>query len=146
MRVFLDTNVLASAAGTRGLCLDVLLEVFTSHELVLSEYVLEELQRALTGKFGVASAIADDFLQLLRQDAVLVTEGQAPAVELKDKSDVPVLAAAVNGKTDVLVTGDAERQDLGQIGSLQILSPRDFWEKLRTQQPSEASDKEESPP
>ena len=31
MKVFLDTNVLASAAATRGLCADVLREVFASH-------------------------------------------------------------------------------------------------------------------
>jgi putative PIN family toxin of toxin-antitoxin system len=145
MRVFLDTNVLASAAGTRGLCLDVLLEVFASHQLVLSEYVLEELQRALTGKFKVPLEVADDFVRLLRQDGVIVKEGEAPSVELMDKTDVPVLAAAINGKADVIVTGDGELQDLGQVGDVQILSPRGFWERLRTQQPPEAADSEESP-
>ena len=146
MRVFLDTNVLASAAGTRGLCLDVLLEVFASHELVLSEYILEELQRTLTVKFGVPLETADDFLRLLRQDGVIVKEGEAPAVELMDKTDVPILAAVINGKADVLVTGDGELQDLSQVGGVQILSPRGFWERLRTQQPPEAVDSEESPP
>lgn len=134
MRLFLDTNVLASAAGTRGLCLDVLLEVFASHELVLSEYILEELQRALTGKFGVPLETAADFLRLLRQEGDIVKEGEAPSVELTDKTDVPVLAAAINGKADVLVTGDGELQDLGQVGGVQILSPRAFWERLRTRQ------------
>ena len=45
MRVFLDTNVLASAAATRGLCADVLREVLTSHELLTSAQVLSELKR-----------------------------------------------------------------------------------------------------
>ncbi len=40
MKVFLDTNVLASAAVTRGLCSDVLREVFASHDLFISEQVL----------------------------------------------------------------------------------------------------------
>jgi len=138
VRVFLDTNVLASAAGTRGLCLDVLLEVFASHELLLSEYVLEELQRSLTGKFGVPSETAEEFLLLLRQDAVVITEGEAPPVDIKDKTDMPVLAAATNGKADVLVTGNGELQRLRQVGSLEIVSPRGFWERLRTQQREEA--------
>jgi putative PIN family toxin of toxin-antitoxin system len=140
MRVFLDTNVLASAVGTRGLCLDVLLEVFASHELVLSEHVLEELLRALTAKFGVPSETTEEFLRLIRQNAVVAKEGEAPPVNLEDKTDVPVLSAAIQGKADVLVTGDRELQYLDRVGGLQILSPRGFWERLRTQEPPERSE------
>ena len=50
---FLDTNVLASAAATRGLCADVLREVLTSHELVTSAQVLNEFERVLRTKFGI---------------------------------------------------------------------------------------------
>jgi putative PIN family toxin of toxin-antitoxin system len=133
MRVFLDLNVLASAVGTRGLCFDVLLEVFASHELVVSEYVLEEVRLALTGKFGVPHEIAEELLRLLREDSVVAEEGDPPSLCLRDKTDIPVLAAALNGRAEVLVTGDGEIQSLAQVGELQILSPRGFWEKLRTQ-------------
>ena len=44
MRVFLDTNVLAGAIGTRGLCADVLREIFASHDLLISEHVIGELR------------------------------------------------------------------------------------------------------
>ena len=50
---FLDTNVLASAAATRGLCADVLREVLTSYELVTFAQVLNELERVLRTKFGI---------------------------------------------------------------------------------------------
>jgi predicted nucleic acid-binding protein len=39
--------------------------------------------------------------------------------------------------TNVLVTGDRELQRLSQVGRLQIVSPRGFWERLRMQQPTE---------
>jgi hypothetical protein len=35
MKVMLDTNVLASAVATRGLCADVLRAVLAEHELVI---------------------------------------------------------------------------------------------------------------
>ncbi len=71
MKVFLDTNVLASAAATRGLCADVLRQVFASHQLSISEQVLNELTRVLRFKFGVGQDLVDDFIWLLQQDTVL---------------------------------------------------------------------------
>jgi len=47
MRIFLDTNVLASAVATRGLCADVLREVLTRHDLIISNALLKELKLVL---------------------------------------------------------------------------------------------------
>jgi putative PIN family toxin of toxin-antitoxin system len=131
MRVFLDTNVLASAAATRGLCADVLRAVFAFHELIISDYVIEELKLVLGNKFGVPHNIIAEYIWLLHQDSVVIREADPPAVRLKDESDISILGAAIEAKADVLVTGDLELQGLGQIGGLHILSPRGFWEKLR---------------
>ena len=133
MKVFLDTNVLASAAATRGLCADVLREVLTSHELLTSEQVLSELERVLRTKFDVPRDLIDDFIWLMRQDTVLAEPGPLPNIEIDDKDDVPILSAAISAAADVFVTGDKEILDLGQIGSFTILSPRQFWEKLKGQ-------------
>jgi predicted nucleic acid-binding protein len=92
--VFLDTNVLVSAAATRGLCGDVLREVFASHELIVSESVLEEVQWALTLKLGVPRDTAEEYLWLLRQESVVVREEDAPAARLRDRTDIPVVGAA----------------------------------------------------
>ena len=133
MRVFLDTNVLASAAATRGLCADVLREVLTSHELLTSAQVLGELKRVLETKFGVAQDLIHDFISLMRQDTVLAEPGQLPTVEIQDPDDLPILSAAISVGADVFVTGDKEILDIGRIEKLAILSPRQFWEKLKAQ-------------
>jgi len=133
VRVFLDTNVLASAAATRGLCADVLREVLTSHELLTSPQVLSELERVLRTKFGVAQDLIDDFISLMRQDTVLAQPGQLPTAKIRDQDDVPVLSAAISAGADVFVTGDKEILDIGQVENLAILSPRQFWDKLRAQ-------------
>jgi len=134
MRVFLDTNVLASAAATRGLCGDVLREVFASHDLFVSEQVLNELKRVLKFKFGLAQDLIDDFLWLLHQDTVLAQPAALPRVKLQDKDDLTILGAAIAAGAEVLITGDRELLDLGHIEDLDILSPRQFWEKLKAQQ------------
>ena len=134
MKVFLDTNVLASAAATRGLCADVLRQVFASHQLFISEQVLNELNSVLRSKFSVGQDLIDDFIWLLQQDTVLTQPGKLPRVELQDRDDLPILAEAIAAGAEVLVTGDKELLDLGHIEDLEILSPRQFWEKLKTQQ------------
>lgn len=133
MRVFLDTNVLASAAATRGLCADVLREALASHELLTSAQVLSELERVSGTQFGVAQELIDDFLALMRQDTVLARPGQLPTVEIRDQDDLPILSAAISAGAAVFVTGDRELLDIGRIGILTILSPRQFWEKLKAQ-------------
>ena len=134
MKVFLDTNVIASAAATRGLCSDVLREVFASHELFISEQVLNELGRVLKLKFGVSQNLIDDFIWLLQQDSALAQPSQLPSIELLDKEDLTILGAAIAAGAEVLVTGDKELLDLGRVENLEILSPRQFWEKLKAQQ------------
>ena len=131
MKVFLDTNVLASAAATRGLCADVLREVIASHDLIISEYVLTELKRVLRSKFGVGMDLIDEFIWLLHQDTVLSQPAALPIIDLQDKDDLPILGAAIAAGADVLVTGDKELLELGHIEDLEIVSPRQFWEKLK---------------
>jgi putative PIN family toxin of toxin-antitoxin system len=134
VKVFLDTNVLASAAATRGLCADVLREVFARHELLISSQVLSELSRVLKSKFAMTGELIDDFLWLLQQDTIQVEPISPPKVELQDKDDLAILGAAIEGGAEVLVTGDKEVLALGRVESLEILSPRQFWEKLKTEQ------------
>ena len=134
MKIFLDTNVLASAAATRGLCADVLREVFASHDLFISEQVLNELRRVLRLKFGVGQDLIDDFIQLLQQDSVFAQPSRVPKIKLQDTEDLTLLAAAITAGAEVLITGDKELLDLGRVENLETLSPRQFWEKLKAQE------------
>ena len=131
MKVFLDTNVLASAAATRGLCADVLREVLTSHELIISEALLNELKRVLHKKFNVPAPLIDEFLNMLQQDTVLVKYAEMPKVVIKDKDDLIILASALSADSQLLVTGDKELLSLGRIENMEIVSPRGFWERLK---------------
>jgi putative PIN family toxin of toxin-antitoxin system len=132
VKVFLDTNVLASAVATRGLCADVLREVLSSHELVICDVLLNELKQVLQHKFNIPPAFILEFITLLRQDTILANPVNLPDVKLKDKNDKLILASAFSGKADLLVTGDKELLALGRFKELEIVSPRIFWEKLKT--------------
>ena len=133
MRVFLDTNVLVSAVATRGLCADVFREVLTSHELIVSDALLKEVKKVLQQKFTVPPSLISEFLNLLKQDTIFIKPSGSPEVTIKDKSDLIIIASALTGSADLLVTGDKELLNLGNVENLEIVSPRVFWEKVKSQ-------------
>ena len=133
MRVFLDINIIASATATRGLCADVLRTVIGFHQLVVSEHLSAELRRVLKAKFGASPDLIADVVWLLQQDTLASHATPLRDVPLPDPADVAIVSSALNGAADVLVTGDKEILALRRIGSLEILTPRQFWDKERGQ-------------
>jgi putative PIN family toxin of toxin-antitoxin system len=133
MKVFLDTNVLVSAFATRGLCADVLREVFSSHDLLSCDAVLEELRGVLRTTFEAPEGLIQEVLGLLLRETAIITTQRSATIHLQDKTDVPILGAALAGEAEVFVTGDKEVLALGRINDMTILSPREFWEMLRAQ-------------
>lgn len=135
MRVFLDTNILVSAVATRGLCADVLREILISHQLVISAPLIAELNNILHSKLGIPQDIVADFVEVLKQDSILSKSTKLIDIDINDKDDILILSTAHNGKAELFVTGDKELLELRKILSMRILSPRKFWETLKTQPP-----------
>lgn len=130
MRVFLDTNVLASSIATRGLCSELLESVIHDHELLTCQPVLQELERVLAGKFRLPAPAVERFLGLLKTESRVVASKKTPSIAIRDASDIPILACAIAGEADVFVTGDKELLALRKVDNLPIVSPRDFWLQL----------------
>lgn len=135
MKVALDTNVLVSAFATRGLCADLLYAILAEHQLMVGATVLTELRRVLRDKMKVPSGVVQDIDVFLRREAQVVDHAPLLSMKLRDKSDMQVLAEAVAGAADVLVTGDHDLLDIAAGAPIQIASPRQFWEQLRGKSP-----------
>ena len=131
MRVFLDTNVLASALATRGLCADLFESVLAEHDLLTSTAVLGELERILASKFRLPADLVRSYLELIDGAAERIVETIELPRPVPDPDDAPILAAALAGQAGCFVTGDKALLELGEIAGLPILSPRQFWEKHR---------------
>jgi putative PIN family toxin of toxin-antitoxin system len=128
VRVFLDTSVLVAAFATRGLCADVLRTVLAEHELIVGETVLVELAKVLAEKLGMPERQTRDVVGFVRQHALVAAETPLPAVDIRDATDLPILAAALVGAAEALVTGDKDLLVLKRVGALPIIDPRTFWE------------------
>lgn len=131
MRVALDTNVLVSAVATRGLCADIFNLVLAQHQLVVGVTVLAELRRVLREKMQVPAGIVRELDDLLRREAIIAEKANALGIEIRDETDVPVLAEAVAAGAEVLVTGDRDLLEITDKLPIRILTPRGLWEELR---------------
>ena len=131
MRVFLDTNVLVSAFATRGLCADVFRLVLASHELVVGQVVLEELEGVLRKKVGLPEGALQELLEFLREHTIIEKPEKTDLEVVADLADAWVLASAVVAKADCLVTGDSDLLEISEEVDLEIVTPRELWERLR---------------
>ena len=131
MRVFLDTNVLVCALGTRGLCAEVLTLALAEHERVLGEELLGEVERVLRQKMRVPPKRTAEVIAFLRSQGSVAEATARPLITVRDPSDAKILGEAIAGDADILVTGDKDLLDVAAKAPFPIVTPRGFWEQLR---------------
>ena len=134
MRVFLDANVLFSAAKSDGAVRHLLRRLLErGHECWVDAYVVSEAQRNLAAKGPEALSVLDALLAHLGvAPAQASIEDQVETAWLPDK-DRPVLSAAIRLGCDALVTGDRTHFGSGYgrvFGGVEIHSPRSLAERL----------------
>jgi putative PIN family toxin of toxin-antitoxin system len=131
VRVFLDTNVLVSAFATRGLCADVFRHILAEHDLIIGEVIIVELRRVLRDRIKIPDPINPSIEQLLRDQIVVLKPLEPHPLPIRDAYDRWVLASAVAGEADVLITGDSDLLKIGSQAPIKIVDPRGFWTMVR---------------
>lgn len=131
MKVFLDTNVLVSAFAARGLCADLLRLLLAEHEIMTGEVNLVELRRILARRLKAPDDLIEEIEGLLRDQSVIPKPKATLPLKVRDADDAWVLASAVAGGADLLVTGDQDLLVLARRAPLPIVTPREAWFLLR---------------
>ena len=134
MRIFLDANVLFSAAKSDGavrqLCRWLL---DAGHECWADDYVVAEAHRNLATKGPEAQSVLDILLERVH---VAAAHAPGPGTKNTDwlpEKDRPVLAAAMRLKCEALVTGDRAHFAKGYgraFDGVTIHSPRSLAQAL----------------
>ena len=139
MRVFLDANILFSAAKSDGAVRALLrLLVEGGHECWSDAYVVAEARRNLERKGPPALQTLDALLAHVKVTAAAARAPEARAAIERatawlPEKDRPVLAAAMALRCDVLVTGDRTHFGVGygrSFGGVTIHSPRSLAEHV----------------
>lgn len=128
MRIFLDANILFSAAKSDGAVRELLRRVIEQgHVLCADGYVVGEAERNLHRKGPETLHALESLLQTVEVVPFQPGEVSAEAARLLPVKDQPVLAAAIRLGCDALLTGD--RTHFGalygsRIGGVMIYSAR----------------------
>ncbi len=131
MRVMLDTNIFVSmiffpSTQTRELAK----RLTDSHQIIVCDYVVEELRIVTDRKFSGKRNDIDRFFFELPFELVytpkMVDLDDLP--EIRDPKDSPILAAAVMEDVDVFVTGDKDFLVL-DIDMPEIVTMADFLKR-----------------
>lgn len=146
MRVLLDTNILLSYLLTsyqQSLIHRIVVAGLSgAFVILLPGELLDEMARKARGKKYLADRISPNELQEfarilsdLAETIPVITE-EIPAVT-RDPKDDYLLAYAVVGEADYLVTGDDDLLVLGNVEGVKIVTAREFLAILHSGCPTE---------
>ena len=140
MRVLLDANIFISYLLNPqkiGIFREIMTAAFEgAFTLLLPEALLDEFVNKIPQKPYLAGRIHPEelhqFVSLLHEigEVIPIIYEEIPAVT-RDPKDDYLLAYAVIGAADYLVTGDEDLLVLGRVGALTIIKPRDFVTVLK---------------
>ncbi|MEN8801872.1 MAG: putative toxin-antitoxin system toxin component, PIN family [Thiogranum sp.] len=135
MRVVLDTGILIAALITKNTPPDLIYQAWRKKkfELITSEWQLSEFRRVSRYpklRKYLIPAEAGNMINGLRYQALVLTD--LPTLEVsQDPDDNPVLAMAVAGEADFLVSGDKrDLLALKIIEKTKIVTARNFLTEL----------------
>jgi putative PIN family toxin of toxin-antitoxin system len=137
MRVVVDTNILVGYLITHRPPIAEVVDVYLARgdfTLLISPVLLEELDRVLQYPRLHRYYDAETRLRFVALIAALSETvdlpDEVPRI-CRDPADDWVIACAVVGGADVIVSGDQDLLDLGQVSDIPIISARQFLERLR---------------
>lgn len=139
MKIVADVNVIISATiAPLGMSRSILTAWREGRlDLVTSDGIIAEVEQKLrspriSGKYGLTEDDIRITIAILRTLALLVVVSTKKIRSVTgDPEDDYVLATALQGQVDYLVTGDKELLDLDRYESVKILSPRQFFELIK---------------
>jgi putative PIN family toxin of toxin-antitoxin system len=129
--IVLDTNVLLSGIAYPNSIPGKIIAAWRNGgiEVVLSHYILGELQRVLpklNHRLGWSQQDIQDFIDSLAFLANLVEPLPTDEPTLRDRADQPVLGTLLASKVNYLVTGDKDL--LALANQYAIITPTAFWQ------------------
>jgi len=138
-RVFLDSNVILSGLisdkGAPRIILDIVCLRLPSITAMTGEYNIMEIERNLSNKLPAGLPLYSEYFPKLNLEIVPLPSAKYIAKFLGRTSDkdIPVLASAIKGQADFLVTGD--KKDFEKLKTkggyrFKIMSPAEFLDAI----------------
>lgn len=132
LRAVLDTNVyLSMFASPEPKLFDVWrLAMEGRYTVVISPFIVRELMEKLREKFKVSETERETIKRKLAHVAEIVQPTSVRPVIAEDPDDDHILACALEGEVDIIVSGDKHLLRLKAYEGIPIIRPMDFLRTL----------------
>jgi putative PIN family toxin of toxin-antitoxin system len=127
VRVVLDSNVLVAAFATHGVCHDLFEYCLRNTTLLCSDFISEEVERILIHKIKVSARKTSEIISYLKSQTQWIIPERENVENFRDPDDLMIIATALTGEADYLITGDKDMLALKKIKKTTIISPREYW-------------------
>lgn len=134
MKIVLDTNVLFSAFVSNGACHTLMEHGLLYHDLFLSTFILNELEKNLAEKTKLTKKERAEVGAELVATTNIVEPIPLLMPVCRDPDNDMILATAKMANADCIITGDQDLLELKNYEGVAILSPKDFWAFEATRQ------------
>ncbi|WP_456089764.1 putative toxin-antitoxin system toxin component, PIN family [Oribacterium parvum] len=132
MRIMLDTNILISVIFFPSNQTENLIKRITEqNEIVICDYVIEELSSVIERKFLSRKSALKDFFHNLPFDLVQVKRNpeKEKYPEIRDEKDFPILVTAIESDIDIFLTGDKDFLAVKNLDRPKIMTMTEYLEK-----------------
>lgn len=131
MRILYDTNILVAVFARREATLRFKQEITQRGiEHVSSPHILREVEAVLVERMKLTKRKAKAAARLLERQSIIVETTSVERV-CRDPFDDYILAAALAGKVEYIVTADKDLLVLKTYKGIAIIKPSDFAEVIR---------------
>lgn len=138
--VVLDTNIFISSLLVPNHQISTIITYFKNgyYQLIISNPMLLELKDVLNRpkyslKYHISTYEKQNLFESIHAHAKIISKLFKPKIKIRDVEDLVILATALDGHADYLVTGDKDLLALTNhksVKPLQILTPHDFLQEF----------------
>ncbi len=126
MRIMIDSNLVISALFfPNGRVSAILRGILLQHTVCIASFSLDEIEEVVHRKFPGELRIFDEFLDELPYEIIRTPDVLTNIPSIRDDNDRPILASAITGDVDFLLTGDKDFRTV-ELTRPTIMTPAQF--------------------
>jgi len=127
----IDANVLYSALyKPNSIVAKIVEHIIDNHTLIISKYTISEAETKFIEEYPYMFLELNLLLKSLPDEVFeLKSIDKKKYPPMRDIKDIPVLAAAIESKVDIFITGDKDFDDV-KIEHPRILKPRQYSDEF----------------
>ena len=126
-RVVLDTNIIISGLGFKGVSRVLINKVITHYEWIISEKQLLEIKRVLKyPKFDFEEELISKILLFVSENTTTINANVELKVVKEDPDDDFLLELALDGRANIIISGNKHLLKLKEYKHIKIIDSKTF--------------------